>query len=138
MRREDLENLTFGDEEFDLTITQDVLEHLLDPSAAVKEISRTLKKGGAHLFTVPVNRAIKSSERAVRRLGAIELLKPPVYHADPFDQEGSLVCTDWGADLSKIIEQHSGMNTEVISLNDPSNGTDAEMADVFISYKRST
>ena len=37
---------------FDLVVTQDVLEHVLDPARAA-EIARTLRPGGAHVFTVP-------------------------------------------------------------------------------------
>jgi hypothetical protein len=41
-RREDLGNQSFDDEELDLVVTQDVLEHLLEPLDAFKEIHRTL------------------------------------------------------------------------------------------------
>jgi SAM-dependent methyltransferase len=45
-RCENLEALTFGDQAFDLHITQDVMEHVFNPAAAFREISRTLKPGG--------------------------------------------------------------------------------------------
>jgi SAM-dependent methyltransferase len=54
IRCENLERLSFGDEPFDLHITQDVFEHLFDPAAAFCEIARTLKPGGAHVFTTPL------------------------------------------------------------------------------------
>jgi 2-polyprenyl-3-methyl-5-hydroxy-6-metoxy-1,4-benzoquinol methylase len=44
---------TFENESFDLVITSDVFEHLPDVAPAVREILRTLKPGGAHIFTVP-------------------------------------------------------------------------------------
>ena len=53
VRCEDLEKLSFGDESFDLHVTQDVFEHLFDPAAAFREIARTLRPGGAHVFTTP-------------------------------------------------------------------------------------
>lgn len=37
-RCENLEKLTFADETFDLTITQDVMEHVLNPEKAFQEI----------------------------------------------------------------------------------------------------
>ena len=49
-RCENLEELTFDDNTFDLVITQDVLEHVLNPGKAFKEICRVLKPGGAHKF----------------------------------------------------------------------------------------
>jgi hypothetical protein len=51
---QDIEDLTFADESFDLVITQDVLEHVLRPDRAVAEIARILRSGGAHVFTVPI------------------------------------------------------------------------------------
>jgi 2-polyprenyl-3-methyl-5-hydroxy-6-metoxy-1,4-benzoquinol methylase len=45
--------MTFGTEQFDLFITQDVMEHVFRPRLAVKEIMRVLKTGGAHIFTAP-------------------------------------------------------------------------------------
>lgn len=36
---EDLQNLTFKDESFDLVVTQDVVEHLFEPEKAFAEIS---------------------------------------------------------------------------------------------------
>ena len=54
-RNEDLENQTFADETFDLVISQDVMKHIFNPEKAFSEISRTLKPGGAHIFTVPIS-----------------------------------------------------------------------------------
>lgn len=53
-RCEDLEALTFDDDSIDLHVTQDVLEHVFDPSRMFSEIARTLEPGGAHVFTVPL------------------------------------------------------------------------------------
>jgi SAM-dependent methyltransferase len=51
---ENLEEQTFEDEVFDIVITQDVFEHIYNPAKAFSEIARTLKFGGAHIFTVPL------------------------------------------------------------------------------------
>src|SRR5690606_8662752 len=53
-RNEDLEKQTFEDETFDIVISQDVMEHVYNPDKAFQEIQRTLKRGGAHIFTIPV------------------------------------------------------------------------------------
>jgi hypothetical protein len=45
-RCENIEKQTFGNEIFDIVITQDVLEHVFYPSLAFTEIARTLKQGG--------------------------------------------------------------------------------------------
>lgn len=52
-RCENLEKETFQSESFDLVITQDVFEHILNPTQAFSEIERTLKPNGCHVFTVP-------------------------------------------------------------------------------------
>jgi SAM-dependent methyltransferase len=52
-RCEDLEHQTFEDKSFDMVVTQDVFEHVLQPPEAFAEVARTLRPGGAHVFTVP-------------------------------------------------------------------------------------
>ena len=47
-RSEDLEALTFQDESFDLVITQDVFEHVLQPAKAFPEIARTRRRTRTH------------------------------------------------------------------------------------------
>jgi len=43
----------FNDNEFDVVVCAEVLEHLYDPLVAIKEAHRVLKKGGKYLVTVP-------------------------------------------------------------------------------------
>ncbi|MDP2709114.1 MAG: class I SAM-dependent methyltransferase [bacterium] len=45
--------LPYGDESFDLVLCLDVLEHLSDDSAGLKEIKRVLKPGGRAVIMVP-------------------------------------------------------------------------------------
>lgn len=48
------ENLSrYDDDEFDVVICTEVLEHLFDPVVAVKEAYRVLKPGGRYIVTVP-------------------------------------------------------------------------------------
>src|SRR5207244_12561413 len=61
-RSENLENQTFPDKAFDLVVTQDVFEHIFDAPAAFMEIARTLRPGGAHIFTTPLVNKDKPSE----------------------------------------------------------------------------
>lgn len=70
VRCEDLEHLTFADGEIDLHVTQDVVEHVLDPDAVFREIGRTLRPGGAHIFTVPLVRKTRRSFVRAERSGS--------------------------------------------------------------------
>ncbi len=49
----DAENLAFGDKCFDLVICSEVLEHLLSPQKALREMRRVLKKDGTLILTTP-------------------------------------------------------------------------------------
>lgn len=133
-RCEDLEHLTFADSTFDVFITQDVLEHLFDPGAAIREIHRVLKPGGAHIFTVPMYRRPKTEERARRVNGTIEHLLPPDYHGDPINADGVLVVNEWGEDIIEFIAQHAS-RPEVVNLRVRVLGIDGEFMEVFIARR---
>ncbi len=49
--RANLERLPLADAEFDLVVSVQVLEHLLDPAAGLKELARVLKPGGTLLLS---------------------------------------------------------------------------------------
>jgi SAM-dependent methyltransferase len=135
-RSEDLESLTFPDESFDLVITQDVFEHILRPAAAFAEIARTLKPGGAHVYTVPYYRGKKTVVRAWANAdGRIEHLLEPDYHGNPIDPMGSLVITEWGDEICDFIFRTSGLTTTIFNFYDPQFGLEGEFLDVFISRK---
>ena len=137
VRCENLEALSFGDAEIDLHVTQDVLEHVLDPDAVFRELARTLRPGGAHVFTVPlVARAKPSFVRAERRPdGAVVHHVPPKYHDNPVDPNGSLVTVDWGYDVCERILRSSGLLTRIIEIDDIEHGIRADLNEVLISMK---
>jgi len=137
-RSEDLSEQTFADESFDIVITQDVLEHLLNPVHALKEISRTLKPGGVHIFTVPWYSHQPTKIRVRSENGELEYLERPDYHSNPINEKGSLVVTEWGEDLIDTIYLSSGMQTTVINLNIKHLGIRAKFIEVFISRKKAT
>jgi len=136
-RSEDLEAQSFSDAAFDLVITQDVLEHVLDPAAALSEIARTLKPGGAHVFTVPWYYWKSTVVRARRsRDGSIEHLLEPDYHGNPIEPKArSLVVTEWGRELPNFIREHSGLETEVFRLDDAKKGITGAFIEVFVTRK---
>jgi hypothetical protein len=135
-RSEDLEALTFANESFDIVITQDVFEHVMNPARALAEIARVLRPGGAHVFTVPWYHAQATRRRAHRdETGAIVHDLPPEYHADPVEGEGSLVVHDWGSDFPARVAEWSGLATTVHSAERPTLGIIGQFIDVFVSRK---
>ena len=99
----DLGSQPFADASFDLVVTQDVLEHLPQPLPALREIERTLRPGGRHLFTVPRHHEQPTRARAEWHDGTLHRLLPDEFHRDPTDPKGSLVVTDWGKDLEAKV-----------------------------------
>ena len=92
VRCENLEMLTFADNQFDRFITQDVMEHVFDPPAAFGEIMRVVKPGGIHLVTVPISPYRADSECCATKNGdTMCYLKEPNYHGNPIFEQGILV-----------------------------------------------
>lgn len=134
-RNENLEKITFPDNSFDLTITQDVMEHVLNPDRAFAEIARTLKPGGAHLFTLPLYARAETKVRAVETAQGVEYLDEKEFHGNPVDAAGSLVVREWGLDLADFIYRSSGMSTVTYRSVDRKQGIDGEFLEVFVSRK---
>lgn len=101
-RCEDITKLSFSDNSIDLIISSDVLEHVPDFLAAMKESARVLVRGGVHLFTVPT--AGKTIKRAELNEGMIKHLLPPEYHSDPLNPEGILAFWNFGFDLPELFK----------------------------------
>ncbi len=136
IRNENLEKQTFPDEQFDIVITQDVLEHVADPQSVFKEIARTLKPGGKHFFSIPRDPSKPTEPRVKFRGDEIVHLKPPEYHGNPYDPAGLLVITDWGDDICELILQWAGTKTEMSPFSDDHDVTETRPAvEVFISHK---
>ncbi len=135
-RSEDLEKQTFPDASFDLVVTSDVFEHIPNPASAFSEIARTLRPGGAHVFTVPWYWWKSTLVRAVRDPeGNIRHLEPPDFHGNPIDEKGSLVITEWGHELCDFIYRASGLTTTAILICDMKMGLAGKFCEVFISTR---
>jgi len=138
MRCEDLLNLTFADETLDIFITQDVMEHVLDPALACREIMRVLRPGGLYLFTAPKNKQLlRSFPRVELRDGAVQYLHPADYHGSPIAGERSLVTWEYGADFDDLIRSWTGYNVSDYIIRDRNKGIDGEYLNVFAVVKDS-
>lgn len=135
-QNQNLECLTFGNESFDVFVTQDVLEHVFHPDRAIAEIVRVLCPSGIHIFTAPKHKhLLKSYARATLVNGIVEHLHDPTYHGSPIGDGRSLVTWDYGADFDDLIQEWSGYNTSNFIIRDRSRGIDGEYLDVFVTQK---
>jgi len=131
VRCEDLQCLTYPDNYFDIILTSETLEHLPDPDRAWREIYRTLKGGGCHIFTIPIVPSQRDTIQRARIVGGRrEDLLEPAYHS-PWGREDVFVYTDFGTDVVEKLNA-IGLNTEVFYLSPE---TDLDVAMVFRSHK---
>lgn len=97
---EDLTRLSYADASFDIATTSDTMEHVPDVDAALREVRRILKPGGAYVFSIPVVWDRSTRQRAVLRDGRVEHLLPPSHHGAPGDgRHDMLVFHEFGADV---------------------------------------
>ena len=100
IRFEDLTCLSFADSEFDCIICMEVLEHIPDYRASLREMARTVKPGGRALLSFPwlggehYDHFIKAAEMLPD--GTINHIHPPEYHGDPAKAEGILSFRSFG------------------------------------------
>lgn len=131
-RNENLEQSTFPDARFDLVVTQDVMEHVNDFPKALRDINRTLKPGGAHIFSTPTYVALKTLQWATYVDGKIRWIYEPEYHGNPVDDDGAPVTFHYGYDFPDLIHEHAGLATEVVRIHDPSRGIAGPMNEVYL------
>lgn len=108
---QDIQALTYADASFDLVLTSETLEHVVDFRRALAETRRVLRPGGRHVFTVPL-------DPRLARTRSREGLEP-VHHGrggGPFAlvtrRNDMLAYTDFGLDLPDLLRE-AGFEPEV-------------------------
>ncbi len=101
IRHEDLSELSFPAASFDAILCFEVLEHVPDYLAALRQCFRCLKTPGLLIFTTPF---ILASEENVTRArqendGSVEHVLAPEYHSDPFGKRQILCFYHFGWQL---------------------------------------
>ncbi|RBP48040.1 methyltransferase family protein [Roseimicrobium gellanilyticum] len=124
IRHEDVTSLTFEDESFDALLTFEVLEHVPDWGAAIREFARVLKPGGLFWASFPFDlAATKMLVRAtVSPLGEIIHHQPPEYHGDPINADGCLCYQVFGWDVMDALRGAGLVHLDVYSVWNPSLG----------------
>ena len=101
---QDLMNLTYEDDSFDLVLSSDIFEHVRKPFVGFKEVNRVLKPGGFHIFSIPLQCPMRpTTVYRVDTNGPEDVfVLPKHYHSAPMGGK-SLVYTDFGEDMVEII-----------------------------------
>ena len=133
---QNIENMTFDDEVFDIFVAQDVFEHIFRPDLAIREIERVLKTGGSCVMTVPmVHLSMPSERRAELADGKVRHHKPPAFHGDPVNSGGALVTLDWGFDACAYLAGCGNLRGALLVIDDLSQGIRAAYNEVLIFKK---
>ena len=117
---QDLMNLTYEDNSFDLVLSSDIFEHVRKPFAGFQEVNRVLKPGGFHIFSIPFDypMPVETVYRVDTSGPEDEFVLPRHYHSAPKGGK-SLVYTDFGEDMTKIMTA-DGID---LKMESPSPGT---------------
>ena len=102
VRYEDLTQLSFPESSFDFIICTEVLEHIPNYEAGLREAKRCLRESGAAIFTFPWLGGNHFKHRVRAELtddGQIHHHLPPSYHGDPASPEGILCFRDFGWEI---------------------------------------
>ena len=87
------------------------MEHIFRPDVAFREAARTLKPGGAHIFTTPLTRKDQPTRRRAELVNGT------------------------GYDIGRHIFEACGLFTQMIHIDDLSLGIRAEYIEVLVTTK---
>ncbi len=105
IRREDVTSLTFPGASVDFILSLEVLEHVPDFKAALREFARVLRPGGTLLLTAPFQAQERNLVRArISQDGHVEHLEAPEYHGDPLSLHGCLCFYYFGWELVEDLQ----------------------------------
>jgi hypothetical protein len=100
INNEDLTKLSFKNDQFDVAVSLEVLEHIPDYKKALREIFRVLRRDSVFILSAPfVVSSQRNIIRAELRNGAINHILPAEYHGDPVDSNGCLCFYHFGWEI---------------------------------------
>jgi SAM-dependent methyltransferase len=113
---QDVQNLTYSDESFDICTSTEVFEHVPDDSKGFSEIYRVLRPNGILVFTVPLHQAYETVERAILTSdGEVKYILPPEYHEDPLRGSKIIVFRNYGVEIKDRL-RNAGFRTVTIEM----------------------
>ncbi len=112
---QDIQALTFDDEQFDVCTSLEVFEHVEDDDKGFSETLRVLKPGGMMLFTVPMTGKDQTIERTAIINGVREHVLPPEYHSDHLQGENQVFCyRNYGNDITERMIKNGFIDCQII------------------------
>jgi len=113
---QDVQNLSFDDESFDLCTSTDVFEHVPNDTKGFSHILRVLRPGGIFVFTVPLALTNNTVERAkLLTSGEIKHLLEPEFHGDPISESDQIPAfRNYGMDIIKRLESVGFSRAEIM------------------------
>jgi SAM-dependent methyltransferase len=120
---QDLQNLSFEDNQFDLMTSTEVFEHVPDDAKGYAEVLRCLKPNGYFIFTVPLNLGqANTQQRAKLENGELVHMLPPEYHGDHLRNKGILAFRNYGTDIKPLLESIGFAKVELRLIDKPALG----------------
>lgn len=113
---QDVQNLTYDNESFDVCTSTEVFEHVPNDLKGFSEIGRVLRPFGVFIFTVPLCHRFETIERArLSPSGEIKHILPPEYHADPMRKHAPVLSfRNYGQDIVDRLTSRGFARAEVI------------------------
>lgn len=112
---QDVQQLSFADEQFDVCTSLEVFEHVEDDFQGFSELYRVLKPGGFTLFTVPIDLNQTTIERTAIIAGHRQAILPPEYHSDKLRGHGQVFCfRNYGHDITDRLQQIGFRQAQII------------------------
>jgi SAM-dependent methyltransferase len=119
---QDVHQLTFADETFDVITSTEVFEHVADDQKGFREVCRTIKPGGIFVFTVPLTMKPVTVERAKEEDGRIVHIEEPTYGGDHLRKEGILDFRNYGMDIVERLTTAGFSKTDIKAVSRPEIG----------------
>lgn len=101
----DVTDLKFRDSSFDVVISAETIEHVLDPEAMLKEAARVLKKGGLLMLRFPNQQNKFKQALSILKKKPLFELKEPNLSSEVFGEDEDLCYVASSADIKLTLKK---------------------------------